>query len=210
MPAAIIAVASAVAGYGIATSIVIVNAITAAGALAAGAIVATAIGYIGNQLLAPDVETYHLDFQRGHLMNKASTTAPIPIIYGSRRVGGARVFMEVSGDSNEYLHLVYAFCEGPIGAINAVYLNDVASTDTKFSGYVTINKHLGDENQAADADLIAACPSSSVREKLSTNGTINSSSRGSTLSNNSGGTSHSANSSPFRFSKSDTIANLLP
>ena len=160
MPAAIIAVAAAVAGYGIATSTVVIGALTSLGAVAAGVIASTAIGYIGNQLFAPEIETYHLDFQRGLLMNKASTTAPIPIVYGSRRVGGARVFLEVSGESNEYLHLVYAFCEGPVGAINTVYLNDVASTDAKFSGYVTIKKHLGEDNQAADADLIAACPSS--------------------------------------------------
>lgn len=33
---------------------------------------------------------------RGLLLNEASTVEPIPVIYGSRRVGGARVFLQTS------------------------------------------------------------------------------------------------------------------
>ena len=96
-----------------------------------------------------------LYIRNGYLVNKQSNNEPIPVIYGSRLVGGTIVFIEVTGDSNEYLHLVIVLCEGPISAINTVYLNDVASTDAKYTGYVDIYKHLG----ADDRPLIPTpCP----------------------------------------------------
>ena len=36
------------------------------------------------------------DFERGILLNKQSNDANIPVIYGTRLVGGTRVFMETS------------------------------------------------------------------------------------------------------------------
>jgi predicted phage tail protein len=33
---------------------------------------------------------------RGLLLNESSTVEPIQVIYGSRRVGGARVFLQAS------------------------------------------------------------------------------------------------------------------
>ncbi len=95
-------------------------------------------------------------YDQGILLNKAGSSEPISVIYGSRRVGVTRVFWEAAGDSNEYLHYVGEIGEGPISAINTVYLNDVASTDAKFSGYVDIYRHLGEDDQLADANLMAA------------------------------------------------------
>ena len=80
---------------------------------------------------------------QGILINSQSNVDPIPVIYGRRRVGGTRVFIEVSGSNHEYLHLVIVLAEGPVASIDNVYLDDVLSTDGKFSGLLTINKHLG-------------------------------------------------------------------
>lgn len=99
-------------------------------------------------------------FAKGLLINKLGNTEPLPLVYGTRRVGGCKVFLESSGTSNEYLHLVIALCEGPISAIDTVYLNEIDSSDARFTGYVDVYKHLGATDQAADADLIAACPDS--------------------------------------------------
>ena len=104
---------------------------------------------------------------QGILLNSQSNVDGIPVIYGRRRVGGTRVFIEVSGASNEYLHLVIVLCEGPVAAIDNVYLDDVISTDSKFSGLVSINKHLGVPGEAADFALTSDVPKWTSACKLS-------------------------------------------
>lgn len=95
----------------------------------------------------------------GILLNTTSNVSGIPVIYGTRKVGGTRVFLEVSGSSNEYLHLVIALGEGEIDSIPTVYLDDVDVTDSKFSGLVTLGKYLGTDSQAADSTLTTSVPS---------------------------------------------------
>ena len=104
---------------------------------------------------------------QGILINSQSNVDPIPVIYGRRRVGGTRVFIEVSGSSNEYLHLVLVLSEGPVTAIDNVYLDDVLSTDAKFTGLLTVTKHLGTPGEAADAALTADVPKWTSDCKLS-------------------------------------------
>ena len=104
---------------------------------------------------------------QGILINSQSNVDPIPVIYGRRRVGGTRVFIEVSGISNEYLHLVLVLSEGPVTAIDNVYLDDVLSTDAKFTGLLTVTKHLGTPGEAADAALTADVPKWTSACKLS-------------------------------------------
>jgi hypothetical protein len=90
------------------------------------------------------------------LLNKSSNNAPIPLVYGLRKIGGTRVFMEVSGGSNEYLHIVLAVSEGEINSFDNIYINDVLSTDSRFSGFLNIYKHTGSDTQAADSNLVSA------------------------------------------------------
>ncbi|WP_408595468.1 phage tail protein [Limnohabitans sp.] len=104
---------------------------------------------------------------QGILINSQSNVDPIPVIYGRRRVGGTRVFIEVSGSSNEYLHLVLVLSEGPVTAIDNVYLDDVLSSDAKFNGLITVTKHLGTPGEAADAALTADVPKWTSACKLS-------------------------------------------
>ena len=104
---------------------------------------------------------------QGILINSQSNVDPIPVIYGRRRVGGTRVFIEVSGSSNEYLHLVLVLSEGPVTAIDNVYLDDVLSTDAKFTGLLNVTKHLGTPGEAADAALTADVPKWTSDCKLS-------------------------------------------
>ena len=103
---------------------------------------------------------------QGILLNSQSNVDPIPVIYGRRRVGGTRVLIEVSGASNEYLHIVVVLAEGPVAAIDNVYLDDLLATDAKFAGLVTVNKHLGTANEAADSELISAVPKWTTECKL--------------------------------------------
>ena len=102
----------------------------------------------------PDLPDDLGDENKGTLLNKASNLAQIPVIYGQRKVGGTRVFVSTSGADNEYLYIVLVLCEGEIQEIGDVYLNDVISTDSRYSGLVTINKYLGTDSQTADSMLI--------------------------------------------------------
>ena len=100
------------------------------------------------------------------LANSSSSTAPIPVIYGARRVGGTRVFVgsthgfDDAGnkvEDNSFLNIILALCEGPIGSVEAVYLNNVQAwpvPDARFKGKVHIGVHLGEADQAADQDLV--------------------------------------------------------
>lgn len=96
---------------------------------------------------------------RGMLINAASSIDPLPVLYGSRPVGGTYVVPPfVSGASNQYLHLVIALSEGEISAINTVYMDGVASSDARFAGLLTIEKFTGSDTQAASALLLTDLP----------------------------------------------------
>jgi hypothetical protein len=107
-------------------------------------------------LLAPDEEDFLEDDNDGTLLNKQSNNAQIPVIYGERKVGGTRVFVESSGADNQYLYIALVLCEGEVNSIGDIYLNDIISTDTKFSGLVTITKHYGEDNQTVCPTLSPA------------------------------------------------------
>ena len=52
----------------------------------------------------PDFGTTEFDdFEKGILVNKQSNDASIPVIYGTRLVGGTRIFLQTSGTDNEFL-----------------------------------------------------------------------------------------------------------
>lgn len=161
-----IASVAAVVSYGV-SSVVTAGV---AGVIGAG-IIATGVGAVAGgiasnlvknaltptpsspqQTLAPEVA-------RGLLLNSSGNVAPIPVIYGARRVGGPWALPPtVSGSGNTYLNMIVVLSEGEIEAIDTVYLDGVASTDSKFTGLVTIEKYLGTDGQAASAALIAELP----------------------------------------------------
>ena len=100
----------------------------------------------------PDIN----DHQQGVLVNKQSNVAELPVIYGERKVGGIRVFVATSGASNQYLYIILALCEGEVEAIGNVYINDVISSDARYSGLLSITKYVGTDAQTADATFTAA------------------------------------------------------
>jgi len=107
------------------------------------------------------------------LANAPSNTAPIPVIYGARRVGGTRVFIGTSNaydddgnflSANSFLNMVFSICEGRISEFTAVYLNNVEAwpnKDPRFGDqdvasdktWVYIEPHLGLEDQPVSANL---------------------------------------------------------
>ena len=73
---------------------------------------------------------------KGVLLNKISANAHIPIIYGTRKVGGNVVFLETSGTDNEYLYMALVLGEGEINNITSIEINENTVT---WSGSIADN-----------------------------------------------------------------------
>ena len=127
--------AAAYVGY---TAVVIVGA----------AVVGAVLFDYASDMFTPDIPDFGGgSAAEGMLVNKAANDAPIPVVYGQRKVGGTRVFIEVTGNDNEYLHLVLALAEGEIDSVQNVYLNDINITDDRFNA-------TDDEDDSSDATII--------------------------------------------------------
>ena len=118
---------------------------------------------------------------RGVLLNKISANAHIPIIYGTRKVGGNVVFLETSGTDNEYLYMALVLGEGEINNITSIEINEntvtwsgsiadntqrtVGSSDSNYykadptvdgssaESLITIEPHFGSDSQSASTLL---------------------------------------------------------
>ena len=118
---------------------------------------------------------------KGVLVNKFSANAHIPVVYGTRKVGGNVVFLETSGTDNEFLYMAIILSEGEIDDITSIFVNDsqvnfdgdiadntqrsVASSDSNFfkadpnvegssaASLITIEPHFGTDSQSASSLL---------------------------------------------------------
>jgi len=59
----------------------------------------------------------------GIMVNKRNSDASLPVIYGTRRIGGNIVWLATTSD-NQYLYVVIALCEGQIARMTELYLDD--------------------------------------------------------------------------------------
>jgi len=91
-------------------------------------IVEDVIGWIVPDM--PDIPDFDTTSAKtdGVLVNKRSSSAGIPVIYGLRKVGGTLVFVETSSN-NEFLYLVLVLGEGQINACKKIFLDDIEITD---------------------------------------------------------------------------------
>jgi hypothetical protein len=121
-------------------------------------VVTTAISWV----LKPDPPKRNVQGQetaQGILVNKASNNSAIPVVYGRRQVGIARVFIESSGTDNNYLYMAGVLCEGGgngIESVEEIYINDklVTWSGTLTDGTVrTVNS--SDANFYKDGSLIS-------------------------------------------------------
>ena len=131
---------------------------------------------IGWLVPMPDIPDFGENLQeqnaRGVLVNKINANAHIPIIYGTRKVGGNIVFLETSGTDNQYLYMALVLSEGEINAVSSLIINDntvtlngvltdgtqrtVASSDANFysgSSLITVEAHFGTDSQNASTLL---------------------------------------------------------
>jgi hypothetical protein len=120
----------------------------------------TAASMAASKLLAPKAPSYSDASLSQRSQMVRSPISARNVIYGRCRVSGTVVYLSTTGSKNEWLHIVVAIAGHEIEEIEQVYFNDdlvplVSNTPTGFyNGVARVNKHLGDINQVADADLI--------------------------------------------------------
>ena len=93
--------------------------------------VAVAVNFVANKVIswvAPTPETPDFSDElsnqqaQGILINKQSNNAHLPVVYGTRLLGGTRIFLETS-TNNTYLYGALVLCEGEINGITKIYFN---------------------------------------------------------------------------------------
>lgn len=152
------------------------------GATAATATAGASLGYLAGQTIGATVGSMILgtliggsepssaanQAMTGALLNVRASVSPIPVVYGTRRVGGSVVFIEVGGDKKQYLHMVLAVASGPVESISDVWINDkpISEFVSNVGQLIRIKTHLGDPNQPADSDLVSEVPSWTVNHRL--------------------------------------------
>jgi len=150
-------------------------------------IITTALSWLMPKPQVPDFGDSEFDtYEKGVLINKQSNDANIPVIYGTRLVGGTRVFMETSGTDNTYLYMAIVLSEGEINDITSIKIDDktvtwsgdladntqrtVGSGDSNFykdsASLITVEPHYGTDGQGAST-LLSTLSSWGSAHKLS-------------------------------------------
>jgi hypothetical protein len=90
-------------------------------------------GSFGLDFDAPDYSANSAESIQGVLVNKDSAIADIPVVYGTRPVGGIRVFVSTGSGSNEYLYVAYVLSEGQVNGYTKLLLDDNVVTVGDYS-----------------------------------------------------------------------------
>ena len=110
----------------------------------AGAVISAGLSLAANLFTKKPALGGISSLSREIIENKKGTVEYIPVVYGQHRVGGIQVFEEVASN---YLYLVIVFCEGAINSIETIYIDGVAATDSRFTGFVDAYTFLGADDQ---------------------------------------------------------------
>jgi len=125
------------------------------------------------------------NFEKGILLNHQSNDMSIPVVYGTRKVGGTRCFVETSGSDNTYLYIALVLCEGEIESVDKIYIDDkevtwsgtladdtlrtVGSGDGNFykdsASLISVKCHYGTDSQA-QCDLLGTLTNWTTNHRL--------------------------------------------
>lgn len=110
-------------------------ATTSFAAYAVGYIATTLVTSWATKALAPKLSSDSMSSQ-GTLVNSRDAAAPHDYVYGTVRKGGTITYLESTGASNKFLHIILTLAGHEVNAIGDIYIDDqVATLDG--SGYVT-------------------------------------------------------------------------
>jgi len=134
------------------------------------------ISWVAPQPEIPEfTEEFEEQVARGILVNKFTANSSIPVVYGTRKVGGNVVFVETSGTDNQYLYMAVVLSEGEINSVETLFVNNhqvtlsgsltdgtqrtVTSADANFfdtentNSLITVQAHLGTDTQTSSSLL---------------------------------------------------------
>lgn len=109
------------------------------------------------------------------MVEKQGSDVPIPVVYGTRRIGAIKVHKYVTdasgGAQNEYLHIIAVLCEGEVDGIVDVMFSGVSETDSKWNKkgggkWFTLERYLGTPNQPASASAVSQIPNWTIDHQL--------------------------------------------
>ncbi len=122
-----------------ATTITVLGTSLAVGAYAVGFIATTLVTSWAVKALSPkpaSMSPADTMSSQGTLVNARSAAAPHDYVYGTVRKGGTITYLESTGESNNFLHIILTLAGHEVNAIGDIYIDDqIATIDG--SGYVT-------------------------------------------------------------------------
>lgn len=132
-----------------ATTFTIFGTALSVGAWAVGTLVTTALTSFALRKLAPSAGAAN----RGTLINSRQAAAAHEYVYGQVRKGGIITFLETTGTSNKYLHMIIALAGHEVQSIGDIYVNDEVVTidangyvtGTRWKSKIRVLKHLGNQ-----------------------------------------------------------------
>ncbi len=141
-------------------------AIPAAAAFLAAYPLLTAVLVIGGLYMMGKMQAKKQQQQRSLLVNKQSNNDPIPVVYGQKRIGGVRAYINTSngaGDTagTEYLNVALTMCEGKTGALKKLIFNDKIiwdADDSSTAGTLTAISSDGDVNGFTLGNFLTTTP----------------------------------------------------
>jgi len=87
-------------------------------------IVSVGLSYLAQTLFTPGGNQSNVEPEdQGVLTNKVSNNAPIPVVYGFRKVGGSKVYQACNND-NKNFWMCIVLGEGEVEGIQKVYIDD--------------------------------------------------------------------------------------
>jgi len=100
----------------------------------------------GLDMGAPGVDQAQAAQIQGVMVNKDSAVNPVPIIYGTRRVGGSRVFISTDGTNNKYLYVALILSEGQCNGYTKLFIDDNEVPLSSYAHGVQATPSSGDYN----------------------------------------------------------------
>jgi hypothetical protein len=120
----------------------LVNAVAGAGTVAATSFAAMAVGYIATTVVTswamsaltpkPNLGSA----MQGTLVNARDPASPQEYVYGTVRKGGIVTYIEATGATNQFLHMIICLAGHEVSSIGDIYINDEVVT-LDGSGFVT-------------------------------------------------------------------------
>lgn len=176
MPAAVLpAIASAGLGYLSGTTILGLSVLASAGLNFAGSLI---LGGLSSALTPKPKTTGYAQATSSSTIALRQPDLTRQHVYGHTRITRGYAHMQSTG-ANGTLHMILMLCEGGGGlrAINEIWVNDYCIppdwidadgnvTEGRYKNYMTIRKHLGEDDQAADPNAVANMDGWTVNHRL--------------------------------------------